>query len=114
MKIIFLLANHYSFVVQIAHEIKTNFLSQTFLHYIIVVLQCLQLSRCQIQLIDHLVTLTKHLRVHNLIDILQKMFALLLVVERLHLFDINQVMVLIFSQTLSFASASQLFFTVLD
>jgi hypothetical protein len=78
------------------------------------VFEGLQFACGKVKLINHLVSLTEHLWIDDLIYVFQELLTLLLVVECLHLLYVNQVVILVFAEARSFTSASQFFFTVLN
>jgi len=99
---------------KLALEFKTNLLTKKSLHQVVVVLESLEFSRGHIQLVDHLVSLLRHLGVDHHVQVLQELFTLASVVNDLHLLQVDQVMVLALAHGLRFTTASELFLPIFE
>lgn len=95
-------------------ELMSDFLSHQLLHLVVMILESPQFTTGAVQLVDHLVTLGRHLRINDRVNIGQETLELLLVVESFHLTQVDQMVVLLLPDRLGLAPASQLGFAVLD
>ena len=94
-------------------ELTSNFLSHVPLHQVVVILERSEFSIGHIKLVDHLVALGTHLSVHNHIDVPEELFALGAEVDNLHLFQVDDVPVLVCHDLACFCALPKRFFTIL-
>ena len=76
-------------------ELFTHFFSHESLHQIVVVFEGAEFSVCHIELVDHLVALSAHLSVDDDVDIAKELLTFGPVVNDLHVFQVDDMAVLV-------------------